>query len=65
MDACDKEHLDAFYQRKSVQGVYKYSTCIDVELYKINNYIDWLVQERHNSIANALEFCLFGTNPWT
>ena len=27
-------------------------------------YMDGLVQERHNSIANALELCLPCTNPW-
>ena len=30
-----------------------------------NQYIDGLMQERHNSIANALELCLSGTNPLT
>ena len=27
-------------------------------------YVNGLVQERHNSIANALELCLSCTNPW-
>ena len=30
---------------------------------ELANYFDALVQERYNSIADALELCLFCTNP--
>ena len=34
-------------------------------MWKYTDYIDGLEQERRNSIANALEFCLSCTNPTT
>ena len=34
-----------------------------VTIYLLNLYIDGLMQERRNSIANALELRLSGTNP--
>ena len=36
--------------------------CMDTDAWN-KEYIDGLVQERHNSIANALELCLSCTNP--
>ena len=35
-----------------------------MEKWYLSHDIDGLVQERHNSIANALELCLYRTNPW-
>ena len=33
------------------------------KIFQLYEYIDWLVQERHNSIANALELHFSCTNP--
>ena len=34
------------------------------QLFQTNSQIDGLVQERRNSITNALELCLFALNRW-
>ena len=38
---------------------------MELRIFYINSsvFIDELLQERHNSIANALELCLSCTNP--
>ena len=43
--------------------IYPYYSVTSDTLLHYCGYIDGLVQERHNSIANALELCLFYTNP--
>ena len=42
---------------------YSWDGKVDIDIQIQDNYLDELVQERHNSIANALELCLSCTNP--
>ena len=49
---------------KEVENIWYYvCLCITIALYKLYHYIDWLVQDKHHSIVNALQLRLFCTNP--
>ena len=60
---CDANLCDYFialvFVVKKMHGLYPGSLCLLI----IYDGIDGLMQKRHNSIANTLEFCLFCIKP--
>ena len=58
-----KPYIYIYIERENCDDKQNQTVYICYGTYRINEYIDGLVQERRNSIANELELRLSCTNP--